>query len=247
MTATEQARDLFDRFKATSPNSKEEFNPTLDNVKRWRWAISEAEQRAQRETMPFAMKDDRSARSLANARQVRVFDKMPAAMREKFLFLASLFPGRKVYACGSRVTGEYIEVDSPKNVLSMREVLLKKEVKESDYDIVVELNPGEKVTDLRKGLPKWADLVINLPQSEPKILIPMWDFTKLPREEYNNVVELVALKQWGKLMDIHNKYQLTPTFFCCDEKPAQRWFTWAVEQKIIQADDSQKVDSKVVE
>lgn len=247
MTATEQTRDLFDRFKQAFPNSKEQFLPTLENVMRWQWSMNEAELRAQRETMPFAMKDDRSAKALAKARRVSVFDKMPIASRDKFLILASLFPGRKVYACGSRVTGEYVETDSPKNVLKMREVLLKKEVKESDYDIAMEFKEGEKVANLRKLLPAWGDLVANLPKSEPKILIPMWDFSKLPKEEHENVVNLVTLKQWGKLMDIHNKYQLSPTFFCCDEKPAQRWFTWAVEQKIIQADGSQKTDSQVVE
>lgn len=247
MSATEQVQDLFDRFKKAYPNSSEEFDPTLENVMRWRWSLNEAELRAQRETMPFAMKDDRSAKALANARQVRVFDKMPAGAREKFLILASLFPGRKVYACGSRVTGEYVENDSPGNVLKMREVLLKKKAKESDYDIWVEMNKGDKISNLRKLLPAWGDLVMNLPESEPKVLIPMWDFTKLPRDRYSEVVELVSLKQWGKLMDIHNEYQLSPTFFCCDEKPAQRWFTWAVEHKIIQADAPQKIDNKVVE
>lgn len=55
-------------------------------------------------------------------------------------------------------------------------------------------------------MPKWGDLVAKVPNGEPKIEIPMWDFSKLPTELWNDVVELVRTGQWGKLMAIHNDW-----------------------------------------
>lgn len=234
MTAEQQIRDIYDRFIAAHPNSRETFVPTLENLMRWQWSIQQAENRRPSDEQLFDVGDTRGSVAFAKSRSVKKFGQLPPMTRERFLLLASLFPGRKVYATGSRITGEYIDKDSPKKVIKMRTDLLKKETVSSDYDVTLDFKNDDDVNELKKRLPEFGDLVLNVPSTEPKIEIPMWDFTKLPREKFNEVVELVESKQWGKLMAIHNEFGLSETFFCCDAKPSERWFTWAVENKIIQ-------------
>lgn len=233
MDANTQAKELFVKFKALHPNSPEEFDPSIENVIRWNWSVIEAEKRSSVKTEKFGVPDQRSAKALAESRQVRVFDKLPAYVRDKFMEIASRFPGRKVWATGSRIDGTYIDPISGISITRMRQALLKKETKESDYDIIVELLPGEKYQTLRKNIPTWADLVSNPNPDDPKILIPMWDFSKLPVSEFKRVVDLVAAQRWGELMAVHNQYNLSPNFYCCDEGPVKRWFSWAIETGII--------------
>lgn len=45
----------------------------------------------------------------------------------------------------------------------------------------------------------------------------VWDFTKLPEDEFENVKELVELNKVKDLMLIHNKYKLSPSNLCCNE------------------------------
>ena len=106
----------------------------------------------------------------------------------------------------------------------------------SDYDITLEVFPGEDIDQLRKVLPKGADLV--RPQAGArKLPIPMWDFSKLPTSEHNNVLELFSRNAWGALMKIHNDYKLSSTVFCCNDAPVRRWFSYAIENGIIKAQE----------
>lgn len=220
----------------------ETFNPDvqkvdIDTVSRWRWMIHEHELRASVEHEPFGMPDNRSAKRLARSRSVMSFDKLPAMTKEKFLIIASHFPGRRVFAVGSRINGDFIDEGSPEKIHKMRSDLLKKVTNSSDYDVTFEFKKGETIDVFKKIIPDFADVVMNMPTGDRKILIPMWDFTKLPKAEFNNVIELVESKKWGALMDIHNRFGLSETFFCCDSKPAERWFVWAIENNIIQRTD----------
>lgn len=244
MTAEQQIRDIYERFMVEHPNSREPFVPTIENLMRWRWSIQQAENRRSPDEQLFDVGDTRSSVAFAKSRSVKTFARLPSMTRERFLMLASLFPGRKVYATGSRITGEYIDKDSPKKVIKMRAELLKKETPVSDYDITLDFRDDDDIAELKKRLPEFGDLVVNVPSSEPKIEIPMWDFTKLPPEKFNEVIELVESKQWGKLMSIHNEFALSDVFFCCDAKPSERWFTWAVENKIIQKIEIQPTNDK---
>lgn len=232
--AEKQVHELFETFKKLHSNNTEQFDPTLDNIRRWAWANNEANIRNTTEQLPFDMPDNRRAKRLAQSRAVGSFVRLSGIAKEKFLFLASLFPGRKVYATGSRITGEYIDEDSPGAVVRMRADLMKKETRASDYDVTLDFTKDDDVDALRKLLPTWGDLVVKPLPDEPKIEIPMWDFLRLPNNLHDDIVDLVDAKQWGKLMSIHNEFQLSDTLFCCDSKPAERWFTWAIENKIIQ-------------
>ena len=244
MNTNQQIDELFKKFKKLHPENREEFNPTLDNLNRWNWAVREAERRNSVELETFGDVDPKlvvSAQALARSRAAGSFGRLPQYVRTRFEELASYFPGRNVYATGSRVTGEFIDRTSGTKIRRMREVLRKKEVDESDYDIIVEPFPEGKIEDIKKNLPTWADLVINPLPGDPKILVPMWDFSKLPIEKHTEVVDLVERKAWGLLMSIHNEYQLSAEFYCCEVDAVRRWFYWAIEKGHIQRIKSDEV------
>lgn len=232
MTAEQQAKELFYAFKELNPNSAEGYNPTLANLQRWHWHVNEAKFRPKYEkAVPGEIKP--ADLQFANARRFYSFQSMPKYMRERFRHLAGLFQGREVWATGSRVSGEWIEKDSVPEVARMREGLGKSPKIESDYDIWMEPMPGEDQDKIKAVLPEWADLLPHGVPPEQKILIPMWDFTRLPKSEHKNVLELFENQRWGALMAIHNKYKLSPDNLCCNEAPAKEWFKWAIDNKFI--------------
>lgn len=236
MAEPKTAKDFFDRFKELHPNSPDQYEPDLASIQRWVWSVKEAQERASVGYDKFEVKDQRNAKALALSRGVRSWGRLPEYMRNKFLELASRFPGRQVWATGSRVTGEYIDNTSGINIVRMREALLKKPTKESDYDIIVELKKGDDLDNFRKRLPSWGDLVVNPIKDEPKIEIPMWDFKKLPEDKHATAQELFAKKDWGRLMSLHNDYQLSPVFYCCDNEAVKRWFEWGIKEGLINGD-----------
>lgn len=232
MTATDQSYQLFSEFKALNVNSEETFSPTLPNLQRWHWHVTEAKFRPQYEKVvpgKIATQDER----FINARRFRRWEQMPEYMRDRFTELAALFMGREVWATGSRVDGTWIERDSPVEVARMREAVGKAPKIESDFDICLDLKPGEDLDAIRSKLPDWADLLPHGIPHEKKILIPMWDWTKLPESEHADAVRMYEAGRWGALMELHNKYQLSPQTLCCDDKPVRKWFAWAIKNETI--------------
>lgn len=234
MTGQQQIEQLFADFQALHPNNRETFNPTFDNLLRWEHAVRTTRQRAAIKTEPFSLPDDRRSRQFANSRRVATFQRFPTLTQNKYLEIASMFPGRRVYATGSRVTGEFIDLGATEKVVKMRADLLKKDVAVSDYDFTIDFEPGDDLEKIRAMIPPGFDLVQNVPTGEPKILIPMWDFTKIPADRHGEIVDMVEREQWGRLMDIHNEFGLSAQTLCCDNESAKRWFTWAVENGLIQ-------------
>lgn len=234
MYADTQVRELYDRFIELYPKSADEFVVTFENIARWHYMVNEAKNRTRYPAfaMPDISKMD-AAQKIADSRAVGVFDRMPKGTKNKYLQLAALFPGREVFACGSRVSGHWIDKGSGPDIVKMREILLRKNTLQSDYDITITPNDGDDYLKMRSIIPSWADLVLRLGNGEPKILIPMWDFSKLPKAEHNRVIDLFNREQWGALMDIHNQYGLSESSFCCDYKPAKSWFGWAIDNGII--------------
>ena len=228
--ANDQIKELFDKFKELHPLTKEEYNPTIENVSRWRWMVKHSENPVIHKPFELAdIKDRKRAESIAESRAVGVFSRMPVSTQRKFMRIASSFPGRIIYACGSRVTGHWIDKGCGKEIAFMRKTLLRKDTEVSDYDIFIEPNEGDDILQMRSLLPSYADLVLILPHGEPKILIDMWDFSKLPESEHNAAIEAYNKKQWGVLMEMHNKYQISNVTFCCDHAPAKLWFEWAIQ------------------
>ncbi len=241
MTADQQTRDLYDQFLSLHPQRNEPFLPTLENLQRWAWHIKEASSR------PDGDKVDTSNRELAEkvarSRAFSQFIQMPAYMQDRYLKIAGLFPGIQFYACGSRVTGEYIETWSGESIKRLRKQLGKPPKEESDYDVVADIPHGIAVNEMREQLPPWADLLQHGVPPEEKIPIPMWDFSRLPDHEHENVLRLYSEQRWGELMLMHNRYVLSMNVYCCNEAPIIRYFGWAIEKGIIKANDTQTATS----
>jgi hypothetical protein len=80
-----------------------------------------------------------------------------------------------------------------------------------------------------KKLPFNADYIHHKNPNDHKILIPMWDFSKLPDDKKQEARELFAAQKWGLLMKMHNNYGLSENQYCCDEQPIIKWFKWAID------------------
>lgn len=228
MDARAEALKIYENFVALHPNSVENFDPTLDNLQRWQWHIRQAAARPELDRMDYVQSTD--ARKVADGRAFKQFAQMPEYMREKYLQIAGVFPGIQFYACGSRVTGEYIETWSGAPIIKMRQALNKASKPESDYDVCIDM-PVLNLTlaGIRANLPPWADLLNHGVPPDQKIAIPMWDFDRLPASEHANVIRLFRDQKWGELMAIHNRYVLSMNYYCCDERPIIRYFQWAID------------------
>jgi len=228
-TAESRARELFDEFKRHHPNSADVFSLNADDLIRWHWHVIQARQRQGYSTIQVV---DRGAlQQLSEGRGVDSFEQMPTHVQKKYLQLAALFPGRQIWAVGSRVDGTFVEADSPAQVRELRGKAGKAVKPTSDFDFMIEPLPGETIEDIKSKLPAWADLLIR--GAEKKVAVPNWDFSRLPESEHSNVIALVEARKWGELMAIHNKYALSPYRYCCDETPIRRWFEWGIEQGLI--------------
>lgn len=232
------ARTVFKDFKTLFPNNQEGYDPA--NLPRWIWHIRHSKNEERRKWLnahgPETVED---ARTLARSRSVATFEEMPEYTKTRYRALASIFIGRQIWACGSRVTGEYEDSGEGYEVIRMREILGKKKNKKaSDYDFWMKGKPGENRGDVIKLLPSWADFVPSGIPGAEKIQIPMyeWDFSKLPQSEHQRVIEAYATNQVGVLMAIHNDHKLSPEHYCCDGKPVMRWFRWAIKEGIIKAE-----------
>lgn len=139
--------------------------------------------------------------------------------------IASCYPWAQVYAVGSRVRGDH--ADGSKKTEQAR-ACGGKANKWSDYDYWV---ISDKPSVHRP--PAGSDRVkCRVPQHE-KIPVPMWDFSKLPASEHQEVRRLLCTNDLIALVRLHNKYHLSDNVYCCDLVAAQRWFAWAVENGLI--------------
>jgi len=237
-------RHLFNRFKHLHPNTLEVFDPcfyTESDVSRWEYHIRQS---LSLSTFPVIDNTDAvtAARQMADSRRVEAWEYMPAHIQKNYLKIADCYAGVQCYAVGSRVNGEYIESFYTEKtrlaVQQMREILGKSDKIESDYDYTV----ASHILIGRPNVDRWnpysmpetkpfqnADFLRRLPPGEHKIKIPMWDFSKLPADKKQEAKEFFAAQQWGKLMQMHNDYELSQNHYCCDETPIIRWFKWAIE------------------
>lgn len=53
-----------------------------------------------------------------------------------------------------------------------------------------------------------------------------WDFSKLPKKEYNACAKLYLAKNTGLLLDKHNTYNLSEYDYCCGEHLDSDMQTW---------------------
>lgn len=217
----------FEQFRTIHPLRQEEYNPTPENIRRWVWHIKE---RNNRPAIQPHHVDTSALNALRKERAVLYYRDFPRQTQAFYSLVASCFPGRQVFACGSRVRGDYF--DETLDTRAARRSGGKPE-KPSDFDFWVGDNQPEA-----HALPVGADRArCRIPETE-KIPLPMWDFSKLPEHEHATIIRLLGSNDLWALAEIHNRYSLSERHICCDVLTAQRWFVWAVEQGIIKATDA---------
>ena len=67
-----------------------------------------------------------------------------------------------------------------------------------------------------------------------------WDFTKLPPEEHDNILNLYSRGQWNELMLLHNKYKLSGYEYCCSGwyPSIQLWYKHGIESGQIKSKEN---------
>lgn len=230
-TPVEQVKSLFEAYKKICPNAFEKYDPTPENVARWRYHIKEAGNMPK--LVPISTRPTKTALAWKRARQVKEWENMEQYMRERYLHIASFLPFVQVYAVGSRVDGTYVEQWSSAKDRAFRRQLGKPEKVASDYDVFASVQVSEK-----GRLPSYADLLTTKPQGKA-IKIPMWNFDKLPKERHADVIALYNSERWGDLMVIHNMYALSENVYCCDPLPIIRYFKAAIENGTITENTAQ--------
>ena len=170
---------------------------------------------------------------------VNRYEDFPSETKAKYLFIAACFPGFRVYACGSRVRGDYIHRGHPDSFEQFvaRAAAGMPDKEDSDYDFCVE--PG---AEQEFDLPPWADRArLRIPEKE-KIAIPMpvtsqsWDFSRLPKQEHATAMDAFNAGNIRMLLDLHDKYRLSPYTYCCDHNGLLAWFGDAIKNGDIKND-----------
>lgn len=214
----EQAYRLFcEHF----PLRREPYDPTPENVRRWEWHIKQAEERPKGEPLS---KDDGAITLLRLKRAVTCFSDFPAATRAIYTDIAGRFPGSQVWACGSRVRGDYVDWAGDTEAIEARAAAGMKRKMCSDFDFWVAPD-AEQVGQVVDNADRCR---VRVPAKE-KIPIPMWDFDKLPPEEHQQVAAWILQGEWGKLAAVHDKYALSPHSYCCDPEGLKNWFWWGLK------------------
>lgn len=223
--------DVYLRFKAACPHSKEGFMPSEANRHRWLHHI----QAAQNNTGYQKIENDGAAlEKIAQTRCVASIDEMPWYTQCRYLRAAACFAGFQVFACGSRVRGDYVDSWDGDEIRKARAAAGKSPKKRSDYDFWVE--GGAVQTGM---LPDGMERVrCKIPENQ-KIAIPMWDFDKLPLFEHAKALLLLENRDVEGLLALHNKYKLSPNRYCCDLQPIENWFLWAKQNGTIQGNETE--------
>ena len=194
--------------------------------------IAEMEERQQeRDSLKVVERDTSEIEKLRSKRRISRFKDFPWPTAKRYMDIAGAYPGKQVYACGSRVRGDYIDIFI-KDAFKIRLARVNAgmaDKKESDFDFWVEPNSVPVGIVSRR-----ADRCrLRIPENE-KIPLPMWDFSKLPESEFESVKSLLAANDIQALVKIHDRYQLSEYSYCCSGiEGVRNWFQWAVNQGII--------------
>lgn len=107
---------------------------------------------------------------LREIRGVRLFDQMPLYAQKVYLQIAACYPNIQVWACGSRVRGEYVEPRDGAWIREARQRAGMKDKTESDFDFWLERGDIKPTGELPKGA---EQAKCRVPDSE-KIAIPIY-------------------------------------------------------------------------
>jgi hypothetical protein len=228
----QEARQIFDEYKALYPKSISHFVTDDNSLSYWKWAIKESKRRVT--GIEIDAKPSESAIKIRDSRKVLSFDQFPESTKAVYLAIADHFPGVQIYATGSRVNGDYIDGNSLFSVRYMRKELGKAEKDISDFDFTFySKSKYENIIEDCKAfvLQQFSVKADACPFAllDHKIQIPMWDFDKLTTEQKKQARTLYLAQRWGALMKLHNDLKISPNQYCCNEAPIIKWFKWAYE------------------
>lgn len=164
--------DAYNTFMLLHNRSKEKYDPTPDNVRRWEWHIRQAANRPKGEKVFF---DYTLIDALRKERGVTSFNQLPEITKVIYLYIASMYEGEQVYACGSRVRGDYNE-DNNEGINFARIMAGMRAQSTSDFDYYVRRGAvakgsipekfNIKIDRVRTVLP--LDEMIKVPIFKPK-------------------------------------------------------------------------------
>lgn len=146
---------VWNKFKKLFPNSPEVYpHYSRENIARWNYHIAHAEKGEKFEPVVV---DKTLLEMVRLERAVSVFERFKNSTADKYREIASLYPGVQVYACGSRVRGDWwdsnqIEWPNTDIILQARHEGGMRTDKFSDYDFWV---PADALPE--RPLPVWAD------------------------------------------------------------------------------------------
>ncbi len=168
-TGTRQpsAHTVWITFRAMFPNSSQPFTDDPAKVEAWRYAIRQKQAATVYSTIAV---DNSELLAIRQIYAVKDFDGMPKYQQDVYLKIAVCYPGFQVYACGSRVRGDYVECFYPGDhiVIQARKKAGLRARVQSDYDFWVEpaaIQVGE--------LPPDADRCrLRIPDNE-KVKVPI--------------------------------------------------------------------------
>ena len=226
---TIDAYDTWQRFRLAHPHSREPFVDTPGNRLRWEYHLREVQKNKQNTTSRMVLRPIPNARmgNVWKSRAPASFEKMDVQTQQRYGMIYDCFPGIQIFACGSRVNGDYVDTWSEPHIREMRRALGKADKDESDFDFWVPSNISPVSI-----LPTFADRLFYLPAGERKIPVPMWDFSKLPEHEHAGAIDATKNARVGALILLHDRYQLSPYSYCgCagDEQAVLRHFRAAID------------------
>lgn len=164
------AHTIWTEFRTNYPNSNQEFTTNPSRLKVWSWMNMAASRRPKHQVIHV---DNSLLLAIRAKYRVTEFSGLPFTTQIIYEQIAACFPGSQVYACGSRVRGDYIDIDwqqSDEIVMEARKKAGLKFRQKSDFDFWVE--PGAE----QKGkLPANCDRCrLRVPENE-KIPIPIYE------------------------------------------------------------------------
>lgn len=166
--------DIWNKFKKLFPNSPEVYPYySRENIARWKYHIAHAEKG---EKFEPAKIDTTLLQQIRLERAVSIFGHFPNSTAKRYGEIAAAYPGVQVYACGSRVRGDWWEENVQLEVLNIDIILQARHEggmrtdKFSDYDFWV---PAGALPE--RPLPVWADRFRGKFNEKEMVAIPIYN------------------------------------------------------------------------
>lgn len=169
ISVTESPIRTWAKFRLLHPYSKDEFSTDPEKLVKWHYHTTARMAMPELKTIVV---DNSMLLKIRAKYGVSSFDQMPGYTQAVYNAVAKCFPGFQVYACGSRVRGDYADAGTTPTDVTVtyaRKAAGLKHRPNSDYDFWVE--PSAIQT---RDLPPNTDRArLRIPEKE-KVAIPIY-------------------------------------------------------------------------